>query len=408
MNRDIRSFCKRIKTVAVLMLLFLCFFASSCVKKADNSSAPVSIEEDYSSREELYIFQSVDHDSNMMRVIHAESGAETVFQYSGRTEILTFEGESTVVDRLQCGDLVRLVYNTKDEILNYVHVARDRWEIETTGQYLTRQSDLGGIKLENTYFKLNNNYVIYSNNTKIDMDEIAEKDRITVRGIGNVAYTITVTSGHGTVRLKNSSAYIGGWIEMGKVISVIKEGMILDVPEGDYNAVLTRHGCKGEMVVSVARDKDVEIDCTKLKETKTGTGIVNFHVTPSDAEIYINGSKLNSTQPVELIYGKYYLAVKAPGYETYGATMLLNSVQADININLTRSNGQSSSSSSSSSKTSTTSTTSSSSSSSSSGTSSSSSTMDSSARQSLINSVEDQMRSLQNSILQNSLLNTNN
>ncbi len=386
MNTEKKPFMINRKTVAFIVLLFFCMVISSCQKKSEARTSSADTANQYDSKEELYIFQSADRDNNILYMVNVSTGADAEFTYSGRTEVLTFEGESTVVDSLQCGELVKVVYNTKDNILNHVHVAGDGWKVETTGKYLTRVPDIGGIKVENSTYKLNGNYIIYSNNEKIDMDNIVEDDRVTVRGVGNVVYTITVTAGHGILRLKNSTPYLGGWIELGKTISVIKEGMVLDVPEGDYNAILTRHGCKGEIIVSITRDKETIIDCQELKETKTSTGIVAFSVMPEEADIYINGSRLSSREPVELTYGKYYLVIKAPGYTTYGATMIVGSLHADINVSLNKATPSQSSSAS---TTSGTGSGSSGSSSSRSTGSSSSSVMGSSARQSMIDSVMD-------------------
>ena len=386
MNISRHHFQVNIKTVASLaLLLFLSLCAFGCQKKSDAFASSIPSYLSMSSREELYIFQNVDKDSGVLNMINISTGKEISFKYSSRTEILTFEGESTVVDRLSCGELVNVVYSLNDNILNYVHVAKDRWEVDTIGKYLTRQPDIGGIKVEDSLYKLNSYYCIYSNGNKIDMDNIVENDAIKVRGIGNIAYTITVTGGHGTLRLKNGHSYAGGWLEIGKVISKISDGMIIDVPEGEYHVVLTKNGTMGETDITIGRDSDNVIDCKEIKETKAKTGVVNFSVTPSEANIYINGAKLSSNEPVELTYGQYYFVIKADGYETYGGTMILKGAQANVSVNLERSGTGSSSGSTT--KSSTTGTTSSGSTSSSSSTTS---TTDSSAyRSSVVQSIMD-------------------
>ena len=396
MNISRHHFQVNIKTVASLaLLLFLSLCAFGCQKKGNGASSSIPSYLSMSSREELYIFQNVDKDSGVLNMINISTGKEISFKYSSRTEILTFEGESTVVDRLSCGELVNVVYSLNDNILNYVHVAKDRWEVDTIGKYLTRQPDIGGIKVEDSLYKLNSYYCIYSNGNKIDMDNIVENDAIKVRGIGNIAYTITVTGGHGTLRLKNGHSYAGGWLEIGKVISKISDGMIIDVPEGEYHVVLTKNGTMGETDITIGRDSDNVIDCKEIKETKAKTGVVNFSVTPSEASIYINGAKLSSNEPVELTYGQYYFVIKADGYETYGGTMILKGAQANVSVNLERSGTGSSSGSTT--KSGTTGTTSSGSTSSSSSTTS---TTDSSAyRSSVVQSYQDMMNSIQRDML---------
>lgn len=390
------------KTVAMyILLLFLCLCAFGCQKK---ENAALSSSQSYlqmNSREEMYIFQSADKENGVLNMININTGADAAFKYSSRTEVVTFAGESTVVDRLECGELVNVVYSMNDNILNYVHVAKDRWEVDTTGKYLTRQPDMGGIKVEDNYYKLNSYYCIYSNGNKIDMDNIVENDGIKVRGVGNIAYTITVTGGHGTLRLKNGHSYTGGWIEIGKLISKITDGLILDVPEGEYHIVLTNKGTMGEIDATIGRDSETVIDCKELKETKAKTGVVNFVITPKEASIYINGAKLSSNEPVELTYGQYYFVVKADGYETYGGTMILKGAQANVTVNLELAGSGSNNSTTRSSSKSSTGTTSGTASSSSSGTSSSSSSSSSSSAdyQSMVQSIQ---RDMTNYIFNNS------
>lgn len=396
------------KTVAgTFLLLFLCLCAFGCQKKSDPGSSSIQGYFQMNSREEMYIFQSADKDNGVLKMINISTGDEMSFKYSSRTEVVTFSGESTVVDRLECGELVNVVYSLNDNILNYVHVAKDRWEVDTIGKYLTRQPDMGGIKVEDNYYRLNSYYCIYSNGNKIDMDSIVENDRIKVRGVGNIAYTITVTGGHGTLRLKNGHSYSGGWIEIGKLISKISDGMIIDVPEGEYHVVLTKNGTRGETDINIGRDSENVIDCKELKETKAKTGVVNFNVTPREASIYINGAKLSSNEPVELTHGQYYFVIKADGYETYGGTMILKGAQANVTVNLERAGSGSSSSSAS--KSSATGGTSNSSRLSNTGSSSSSSsTTDSSAyKQSVLQSIKDKY-SIDSLSIWNSLNNNSN
>lgn len=386
------------KTVAMdILLLFLCLCVFGCQKKGNAASSYSQSYLQMNSREEMYIFQSADKENGVLNMINISTGADAAFKYSSRTEVITFAGESTVVDRLECGELVNVVYSMNDNILNYVHVAKDRWEVDTTGKYLTRQPDMGGIKVEDNYYKLNSYYCIYSNGNKIDMDNIVENDGIKVRGVGNIAYTITVTGGHGTLRLKNGHSYTGGWIEIGKLISKISDGMMLDVPEGEYHIVLTNKGTMGEIDATIGRDSETVIDCKELKETKAKTGVVNFVITPKEASIYINGAKLSSNEPVELTYGQYYFVVKADGYETYGGTMILKGAQANVTVNLEIAGSGTNNSTSKSSSKSSTGTTSGTTSSSTSSTSSSSSS--SADYQSMVQSIQ---RDMTNYIFNNS------
>ena len=109
---------------------------------------------------------------------------------------------------------------------------------------------------------------------------------------------------------------------------------------------------------------------------------------------------------MELPYGKYYLVVKAEGYETYGGTIILGKAANTISIELDpvgtkdkNNEGSSSSGENSSGAASSDTGSSKSSEGSRSSTKSSVSAMDSSARQSILQSIQDAQTALQNSLI---------
>ncbi|MBE6015575.1 MAG: PEGA domain-containing protein [Lachnospiraceae bacterium] len=383
---------KKAVATSMVLLLFLCVFATSCTKKGGGESSLHSYAE-LNSKEELFIFESAEKESSRILCVNLTTGADAVFTYSGRTEVLTDKGEATVVDSIKCGELIRLTYNKTDNILNYIHVAKDSWTYDTLGGYVNVNTELGAINVEDKTYKAASHYMVYSNGTRTSMDNVVEKDALTVRGIDKTVYSITVTAGHGTVTLKDLDAYIGGWIEIGKVITLIKKDMVLDVPEGEYKVHLSRKGYTGEALVSVARGETSVIEASSVTETKASTGMLTFKIKPEEANplIYLNGAKVETTEPMELPYGRYYLAIKAEGYETYGGTVVLQSPTATLEIELTKASASGGSSAASSG-------------SGSSGTTSSgsgSSTMNSSERQSVLRSIQDAMNSISNKLYGN-------
>lgn len=52
------------------------------------------------------------------------------------------------------------------------------------------------------------------------------------------------------------------------------------------------------------------------------------------AKIYVDGSEIDYTSPVEITYGKHTLKVTADGYDTWTRTLYVNSKEATIQITI--------------------------------------------------------------------------
>lgn len=374
------------KTVVVscMLLLFLSLFLFGCTKKNQGESSSQSAGP-LTSNEELYIFESVDTAESIIYLVNPATGADANFKYDGGSDIQSAKGEVVLPTQLQCGELVYCAYYLKDNVLFSMHGAKEAWTYDTTGAYLARDTELGALKVGDKTYKASSSLMAYSNGHKIDYEQIVEKDAVRVRGIDKKAMSVTVTSGHGNVTLLNEDAYIGGWIEIGKVITIVKKGMTLDVPEGEYHCILTRSGCKGETIISVKRDETTILDVSGVLETKAMTGIVTFKLKPEDALVYINGAKVNMEAPLELTYGKYYVTVKASEYTTYGGTLVINSPSSEVEIELTKASGSNNNSSSNASGSSSTD-------------ASKKSSEDAASRSSVLQSIQDAQQSISNAL----------
>ena len=411
---DKRNFLSFRSALIIIFMVLSCCCISAC-QKNNNAKISLSSEETISqiSKETLYIFEAASPDSKKVYLVNAETGADAEFVYNSSTDILSQKGEAILASQLKCGELVRGSYNLKTHELASLHSVEEAWSYDTLGSYIGMDKKMAALYVGDKAFKYNRSLTYYSNGTRINFDDIVEKDKVTVRGLDKTAYSVTVTDGHGKVRITNPGEYLGGWIEVGKAITVISNKTVLDVPDGSYTLRVTRRGYSASKDIVVERDKELRIDLTELEETKVDTCLVSFNITPVEAEtsIYIGNSRVDGIGPVELTYGKYYLIIKAEGYNTYGGTVIVGSPTATVSIELEplgSSGREPAASSGNSSKSSGTTasggTTTSSDNRSDSNRSSSESgndrtVMDSSQRQSILQSIQDVQASIQNSLM---------
>ncbi len=169
----------------------------------------------------------------------------------------------------------------------------------------------------------------------MEAGEVVSQDVVTISGISHKIYSVNVDRGHGYLRLKNDQPLLGGWIEVGNsVIRQITEDMLLTVPEGSYQVVLTNNnvGCVKE--ITVERGKEVVLDVGDLEVAEDAVGKILFTVEPEGALVSVDGRLVDISKPVELEYGIHQIQAEASGYDTLTKHIQVGSEYATISFKL--------------------------------------------------------------------------
>ena len=194
------------------------------------------------------------------------------------------------------------------------------------------------LSVADSKYKLLDELLIFSKGQSAQIMDINEQDRLEIKGIGNTVYSIDISKGHGYLRLKNDEYFIGGWIEVGQfLIRTIEEDMLLVVPEGTYEVMVSTKGASGVKKVSIERDKETELDIGDLKneeEKKIGTLI--FSITPASAKLFIDGEEVDYSKPVEAEYGIHQIMVQADGYQTITQYIKVGKENATLQVTMER------------------------------------------------------------------------
>ena len=142
-------------------------------------------------------------------------------------------------------------------------------------------------------------------------------DILTFHGIDSTVLSVTVEKGHGYLRLVNDENFVGGWLEIGQTQIVrITEDMLVTVPEGSYQVDISYNGGGGTKNVVINRTEETTLDIGDLEVAEAQYGMVLFSLNPSDAELYIDGSQVDASQPITLEYGIHQIIAKADGYKS--------------------------------------------------------------------------------------------
>lgn len=148
-----------------------------------------------------------------------------------------------------------------------------------------------------------------------DIYSVGKWDTISVYGLGHTIESISIDRGHGFISLKNDEDVLGGWIEVGNtVITEISEGMVLTVPEGDYEVVFDSSKLLAKKEVTVESGKETVIDLKEATVEILRQGKVFFDLTPPEARVFVDGQEAGNAQEVVLDYGAHRVDMEAEGY----------------------------------------------------------------------------------------------
>ena len=218
-----------------------------------------------------------------------------------------------------------------------IHGSSDAWE----------KNSLTGVEFDESARRVKqagSSYVyasyaaVLSNANKINIAQIVAQDEVTLRGVGDTVYSITVDKGHGYITFQGVDAFIGGYASIGtKQLFEVTSGMLTTTQEGTYTVELQKGSLTGTKTVTVARDASVTVDFSEFTTKATQRGAVNFSITPVNAVMTIDGVETDYSQPVSLTYGKHRVVLSANGYEQYVETVAVSQAYQTVVIDMTAS-----------------------------------------------------------------------
>ena len=191
------------------------------------------------------------------------------------------------------------------------------------------------LEIGNSSYRLGERTMIFSGSDVVDTDSLTAQDKLAVVGIDKDIVSISVTTGHGTLQLSNTSLFEGSFLQLGdRIFAEITKDMSLDVPEGSYTLAVANNGWGGSTDIEIKRGETTKVNLNDLKGEGPKKSSILFEVDVQGAKIYVDGSEIDYTSPVEITYGKHTLKVTADGYDTWTRTLYVNSKEATIQITI--------------------------------------------------------------------------
>lgn len=333
---------KHIRKYGILFIIALCFCCSCQApfqmenSKDKESSDTGFIKSDigYYDSADTAVVMEKNEEKSTISLLNREVGKTYTLEYDGATEISDKHKEAMSMSQILPGEIVDVTFVKQSKRLNSIQVSELSWAYDNVEKYSFGRNNKT-MTIGEEEFGLYENVPVISNGTKGELIDLNASDILTVRGIDHTIYSITVDKGHGYLRLSNDQYFIGGWIEVGqKVIQPITEGMLLVVPEGSYQVLLTNTRIEGKKEITIDRDGEVELDVGDIQPEELKYGSIIFSIIPSDATLYIDGDLQDYSKPVSLEYGIHQMIVKAEGYQSVTQYIKVGQEKATINVEL--------------------------------------------------------------------------
>lgn len=267
-------------------------------------------------------------------LMNSVKGKKYTLKYDGTTTIYDKYKQPIALAQISPGDIVDVTFMKMQKRLNSIKLSENAWVYENVDKFEIGNNNKS-ITIGQEEYKLDENATVLSNGEQAELMELNARDTLIVKGIDRTVYSIAVGKGHGYLRLVNDEYFIGGWIEVGQaLIQPVTEGMLLAVPEGTYQVLLTNKGIEGKKEVTIQRDGEVELDVGDVKAQEAKYGKIIFSLSPSQASLYIDGDKIENIDMVSLEYGIHQMIVKADGYKTITQYLKVGQELASIDIEL--------------------------------------------------------------------------
>lgn len=282
----------------------------------------------------------LDQDEKTITILDINSNGEETFFYSGSTDIRDKYDQIISMSQIGLGEIVEAYYNNKSNKLDRLLISKNAWEnLKVTKLTLNRNNN--SMKIGSETFRYNNNLVIISDESLIELIELSDKDELVVKGYNGYIHSIIVSKGHGYISLENEDYFIDGIVSVGNDVALpIKEDMLIVVREGTYNLQVTKNGIGGSKKVVVKRDEETSVDIGGLKGEATLIGSVSFQIEPSDATLNINGKLYEFDELIELPFGVYKMMISAEGHISFLGDLVVNETFSRRNIHLAKEDGQ--------------------------------------------------------------------
>lgn len=337
------------KGMKIICLLLLCLVFSGCGSRETEQQETKELETGFiPARAGMYdsadtaVIKKINKQENEITFYNIVRGKNYTLAYDGTTKLYDKYGSSVSMEQVDEGDIVAITFLKEKKTLASLQQSDDCFVLDDVTNFSIDEKTKE-IMVGSNIYRYEEDLFVFSDGEPVEIMDINTVDSLCIQGIDHTVYSIAIDKGHGYLRLKNDEYFWGGWIEVGQtIIRPIEEDMLLVVPEGKYDVLLSTNGISATRKVTIKRDKETELDIGELKkEDLRKFGTLIFAVTPDTASVYIDGEQVDISAPVEVEYGIHQMMAKAEEYQTVIQYIKVGQESATIQVTMEKDTGES-------------------------------------------------------------------
>ncbi len=282
----------------------------------------------------LAVVRDINTELNQITLFDIKKQQPVVLEYNGGTDITDKYDKIMSMSQIELGCMVDASYERYSNKLLNMNISKIAWKYPNVNNISINATDRI-MKIASNKYKYTDNISILDGNEFIPASKLAEQDVLTVWGNEETIWSVIVTKGHGTVKLEHYEDYLGDLISIGyESMQQITKDFKLLVREGTFNLTVENGRYSATKSVTVERNQVTYVSLADLGPDGLKLGEVTFKVTPTGADLYIDGKLTGYLDPVELNYGNHMITAALGGYTTYKGTITIDSNRKTISINL--------------------------------------------------------------------------
>jgi hypothetical protein len=282
----------------------------------------------------LAIVKEIDSQKNEITLYDVNKQDQIVLSYTGGTDIKDKYGKVISMSQITIGSMVDIVYDQDKSKLTDMNISTKAWEYAGVNNLNIKAADKI-MKIASTKYKYTDDLLILDGEDFISVDQLKEQDELTIRGYEETIWSITVTRGHGYVKLEDYDNFIGNNITIGyESMQQITDDMEMTVREGNFNLTVENGKYSATKRITVTRNKVSYVSLADLGPDAMRNCLVTFEISPFGADLFIDGDLTSYANPIELSYGLHNITVSLGGYTTYQGNLNIDSASKTIKIDL--------------------------------------------------------------------------
>lgn len=270
------------------------------------------------------VFTGIDTANKKMTFVDMGQYVEYEVGYHGGTDIKTKYDTLLMAEKMEIGQIYDVICDFNG-VAKSIYGSKDAWEKKSiTGfdiNHVDKSIGYGAGKV--TYA---DNTVVLSAGKKVPANNIVSQDEITIRGVGDDTYSITVDKGHGYLKLTGVDAFLNGYISVGnKQLLTVTKDMIVTVQEGSYDIELQNGSVRAEKSVTIKTGEQSSLDFSEYIKPAVQNGVVKFMVNVDNAIMVLDGKEQSHEGVHTLSYGSHTAIFKANGFKEYYLSFTVDS-----------------------------------------------------------------------------------